>query len=99
MTIPIYVTRLKVGRGNDIVLVSVESPGGDVSKGEVENQEAVRMVMSLSTFTEVTELFVSTLEQIKASKLLSVAKGGNKTPPDEGRREPISLNGVFARSH
>lgn len=64
MGVPIFVTRVKVGRGRDMVLISAESPAGETSRGEVETLEAVRFVVSPATFAEITELFVRTLKSM-----------------------------------
>jgi hypothetical protein len=64
MGVPIFVTRVKVGTGRDMVMISAESPAGDTSKGEVETLEAVRIVVSPTTFAEITELFVRTLKTL-----------------------------------
>lgn len=69
MGVPIFVTRVKVGTGRDMIMISAESPSGDTSKGTVENQETVRLVMSPSTFAEVTELFVRTLKSFDDEQL------------------------------
>jgi hypothetical protein len=58
------VTRVKVGKGRDMILISAESPAGNMANGEVESVEAIRFVVSLSTFAEITELFVRTLKSI-----------------------------------
>jgi len=71
MGVPIFVTRVKVGRGRDMVLISAESPAGDASKGEVETLETVRIVMSPATFAEVTELFVRTLKDMDLARVPS----------------------------
>lgn len=71
MGVPIFVTRVKVGIGRDMIMISAESPSGDTSKGAVENQETVRLVMSPSTFAEVTQLFVRTLKGFDDEQLRS----------------------------
>ena len=71
MGVPIFITRVKVGTGRDMIMISAESPSGDASKGAVENQEAVRLVMSPSTFAEVTQLFVRTLKSFDDDQLRS----------------------------
>jgi hypothetical protein len=76
MGFPIFVTRVKVGKGRDVVLISAESPGGQNAKGEVESAEALRFVVSLSTFAEITELFVRTLKSIDPALLKAVSRPG-----------------------
>lgn len=48
-----------------MVLVSMDSPAGDMAKGEVQNLEATRVVMSEATFAEVTAVFVDTLKKLQ----------------------------------
>jgi hypothetical protein len=84
MGFPIFVTRVKVGKGRDVILVSVESPAGNTGKGEVESVEAMRFVVSLSTFAEITELFVRTLKTIDPAVLKAVARPG-VTPLDPNK--------------
>jgi hypothetical protein len=67
MTLPTFVTRVKVGKGRDKVLISAESPAGDMARGQVESVETFRIVVSLSTFAEMTELFVRTLNGTSAA--------------------------------
>jgi len=76
MGFPIFVTRVKVGKGRDVILVSAESPAGVSGKNEVESVEAMRFVVSLSTFAEITELFVRTLKTIDPALLKAVARPG-----------------------
>ena len=76
MGFPIFVTRVKVGRGRDVILVSAESPAGVTGKNDVESVEALRFVVSLSTFAEITELFVRTLKTIDPALLKAVARPG-----------------------
>jgi len=73
---PIFVTRVKVGKGRDVILISAESPAGVSGKNEVESVEAMRFVVSLSTFAEITELFVRTLKTIDPALLKAVARPG-----------------------
>lgn len=89
MGVPIFITRVKVGRGRDMVMIAAESPAGDASKGEVETLETVRMVMSPSTFAEVTELFVRTLKDMD----LAHARVPSTVPSGDGRR-PLGDNGA-----
>ena len=65
MSAPILVTRVHIGRGPGIVLVSLSTPAGDLGKGPVENVEAVRVAMTFSTFKEVAELFSATARQLE----------------------------------
>ena len=76
MGFPIFVTRVKVGKGRDVILISAESPAGVSGKNEVESVEAMRFVVSLSTFAEITELFVRTLKTIDPALLKAVARPG-----------------------
>lgn len=76
MGFPIFATRVKVAKGRDVILVSVESPAGNAGPGEVESVEATRFVVSLATFAEITELFVRTLKTIDPLLLKAVARPG-----------------------
>ncbi len=76
MGFPIFVTRVKVGKGRDVIMISAESPAGVTSKSEVESIEALRFVVSLSTFVEITELFVQTLKTIDPAVLKAVSRTG-----------------------
>ena len=76
MGFPIFVPRVKVGKGRDVILISAESPAGVSGKSEVESVEAMRFVVSLSTFAEITELFVRTLKTIDPALLKAVARPG-----------------------
>ncbi len=96
MTLPIFVTRVKVGRGRDMVMISAESPAGDNVNGEVKSVESARMVVSLATFAEITELFVRTL------KTFNTAQAGR--PPmtaeqDESGYRRMADNEGVARKH
>lgn len=62
---PILVTRVHVGKGPGIVLISLSTPSGDLGKGPVENVEAVRVAMTFSTFREVSDLFAHTMKEIQ----------------------------------
>jgi hypothetical protein len=66
MGMPIFITRVKVGLGRGVVLLSIESPSGDVANREVANEEVSRLVMSEATFAEVTELFNESLTRLRA---------------------------------
>lgn len=97
MAAPVFVTRVRVGTGPDMVLISVESPSGDTGKGEIEPIEAFRMAMSQRTFAEVTELFLRTLqsmEQAKREEALAHATSARNDIP--GRH---SANGVPSGKH
>lgn len=78
MGFPIFVTRVKVGKGRDVVLISAESPGGQTGKGEVESVEALRFVVSLATFAEITELFVRTLKTVDPTLLRANGLNGDR---------------------
>lgn len=65
---PMLITRVHVGKGPGIVLVSMASPSGELGRGAVENVEAVRIAMTLSTFKEVAELFNQTIAEIQAEE-------------------------------
>jgi hypothetical protein len=63
---PMLVTRVNVGRGSGIVLISMASPSGELGAGPVENVEAIRIAMTESTFKEVAELFARTAAELQA---------------------------------
>ena len=84
MGFPIFVTRVKVGKGRDVILISAESPAGVSGKNDVESVEAMRFVVSLSTFAEITELFVRTLKTIDPALLKAVARPGIATQLQTG---------------
>ncbi len=65
---PMLVTRVHVGKGPGIVLISMATPSGELGKGPVENVEAVRVAMTYSTFKEVAELFNFTAAEIQAAE-------------------------------
>jgi len=65
---PMLITRVHVGKGPGIVLISLASPSGDLGKGPVENVEAVRIAMTYSTFREVAELFSQTAAEIESAE-------------------------------
>ena len=65
---PMLITRVLVGKSSGIVLVSMASPSGELGRGPVENVEAIRVAMTLSTFKEVAELFSQTIAQIQADE-------------------------------
>jgi hypothetical protein len=65
---PMLVTRVHVGKGPGIVLISMATPSGELGKGPVENVEAVRVAMTYSTFKEVAELFSFTAAEIQAAE-------------------------------
>jgi hypothetical protein len=100
MGMPVYITRVKVGSGSGMVLVSLESPAGEISGGEVQNAEASRVVMSESTFAEVAAIFVDTLKKIQLAKTPGYHFNGSGAA---GERKPSSENfapiGVSGRKH
>jgi len=63
---PIFITRVHIGKGPGIVLVSLGTPAGELGKGPVENVEAVRIAMTFSTFKEVSDLFSATVKDLQA---------------------------------
>ena len=65
---PILVTRVHVGKGPGIVLISMASPSGELGRGPVENVEAMKIAMTLSTFNEVAELFNETLAEMQVEE-------------------------------
>ena len=67
MSPPIFVTRVHIGKGPGIVLISLGTPAGELGKGPVENVEAVRVAMTLSTFKEVADLFSATVKDLQAN--------------------------------
>ena len=76
---PMLITRVHVGKGPGIVLISMASPSGELGRGPVENVEAVRIAMTNSTFKEVAELFTQTLAEIQAEE--TGQKVGARRPP------------------
>jgi hypothetical protein len=82
MGFPVFITRVNVGKGRGMVLVSMDSPAGELSNGEIKNAEALRVVMSVATLREVTELFASTLREIEAEAMQQPA---TDRVPDEAR--------------
>lgn len=65
---PMLITRVHVGKGPGIVLISMASPSGELGRGPVENVEAVRIAMTHSTFKEVADLFSQTMVEIQAEE-------------------------------
>jgi hypothetical protein len=65
---PMLITRVHVGKGPGIVLVSLASPSGELGAGPVDNVEAVRIAMTYSTFREVADLFSQTAAEIQAAE-------------------------------
>jgi hypothetical protein len=63
---PMLITRVHIGKGPGIVLVSMASPSGEMGRGPVENVEALRIAMTYSTFREVADLFSQTVAEIQA---------------------------------
>jgi hypothetical protein len=80
MGFPIFITRVSVGKGPGVVMLSMESPGGQVRNGEVDHVEAMRVVMSTSTFHEVAELFARTAREIQAQEQEHQNGGKSDTP-------------------
>ena len=72
---PMLVTRVHVGKGPGIVLISMATPSGELGKGPVENVEAVRVAMTYSTFKEVAELFSFTAAEIQAGETSPMGAG------------------------
>ena len=68
MSPPIFVTRVHIGKGPGIVLISLGTPAGELGKGPVENVEAVRVAMTFSTFKEVADLFSATVKDLQAAQ-------------------------------
>jgi hypothetical protein len=100
MGIPIYVTRVNVGKGRGMVLISMESPSGDTANGEVQNMEAARIVMSESTFAEVTALFVDTLKKMHpAVHAASYSTNGSSANEQAPRPEGFVSAGSSSQKH
>src|SRR5262249_42523365 len=72
---PMLVTRVHVGKGPGIVLISMATPSGELGKGPVENVEAVRVAMTYSTFKEVAELFNFIAAEIQAAEGSPMSSG------------------------
>ncbi|MGD0864162.1 MAG: hypothetical protein ABSA49_01260 [Rhizomicrobium sp.] len=100
MGIPIYVTRVNVGKGRGMVLVSLESPSGDTANGEVQNMEAARVVMSESTFAQVTALFVDTLKKMQPTiRAASYQTNGASAIDQAPRSEAFTTAGSSTQKH
>jgi hypothetical protein len=100
MGIPIYVTRVNVGTGRGMVLVSMESPAGDTASGKVQNMESARVVMSESTFAEVTALFADTLKKMQPAIRAAANQTNGSQPADQASRsEGFVLAGSSAQKH
>ena len=65
---PMLITRVHVGKGPGIVLISMASPSGELGRGPVENVEALRIAMTYSTFKEVADLFSQTNVEIQTEE-------------------------------
>jgi hypothetical protein len=68
---PMLITRVQVGTGPGMVLVSFASPSGELGAGPVENVEAMRVAMTESTFKEVAELFARTAAELQGGAALN----------------------------
>ena len=77
---PMLITRVHVGRGPGIVLVSMASPSGELGRGPVENVEAFRIAMTYSTFREVADLFSQTAAEIQADDAAGDKVGTRRAP-------------------
>lgn len=84
---PMLITRVHVGKGPGIVLISLASPSGELGRGPVENIESVRIAMTNSTFKEVAELFAQTLAEIQADE--TGQKVGARRPPLHAMSGPL----------
>jgi hypothetical protein len=100
MGIPIYVTRVNVGTSRGMVLVSMESPSGDTASGKVQNMETARVVMSESTFAEVTALFADTLKKMQPALRAAANQTNGSQPTDQASRsEGFVVAGNSAQKH
>jgi hypothetical protein len=81
------ITRVHVGKGPGIVLVSLASPSGELGHGPVENVEAMRIAMTFSTFREVADLFSQTIAEIQAEE--AGQKVGARRPPLHAMSGPL----------
>ena len=81
------ITRVHVGKGPGIVLVSLSSPSGELGRGPVENVEMTRVAMTLSTFKEVAELFNQTIAEMEAEQ--SAQKVGARRPAIHAMAGPL----------
>ena len=99
MGFPIFATRVKVGKGRDVVLISVDSPAGSTGKGEIESVEALRFIVSFATFAEITELFVRTLKTIDPALLKAVARAGINLDAETLAKDIPAETGVPSRKH
>ena len=84
---PMLITRVHIGKGPGIVLISMASPSGELGRGAVENVEAVRIAMTNSTFKEVADLFSQTLAEIQADE--TGQKVGARRPPLHAMAGPL----------
>jgi hypothetical protein len=84
---PMLITRVHIGKGPGIVLISMASPSGELGRGPVENVEAVRIAMTNSTFKEVADLFTQTLAEIQADE--TGQKVGARRPPLHAMGGPL----------
>jgi hypothetical protein len=69
--VPLLITRVQVGTGSGMVLVSMASPSGELGAGPVKNVEAMRIAMTESTFKEVAELFSRTAAELQGNEGLN----------------------------
>lgn len=84
---PMLITRVHVGKGPGIVLVSMASPSGELGRGPVENVEAMRIAMTFSTFKEVAELFSQTVAEMQAEE--AAQKVGARRPALHAMAGPL----------
>lgn len=102
MGLPIFVNRVRVGKGRDVILISAESPSGNATKGEVESVETIRFAVSLSTFAEMTELFIRTLKTIDPVLLRASTRSGvssQEIAPTGLKGDTFTSTGMSARKH
>jgi len=85
---PMLITRVHVGKGPGIVLISMASPSGELGRGPVENVEAVRIAMTVSTFKEVADLFSQTMADIHSEETAG-QKVSTRRPPLHAMAGPL----------
>jgi hypothetical protein len=84
---PVLITRVHIGKGPGIVLISMASPSGELGRGPVDNVETVRLAMTHSTFREVADLFSQTVAEIQAEE--PGQKVGARRPPLHAMAGPL----------
>lgn len=69
----VYITRVNVALAGDTAMLSLGSPSGPVTGGQIAVEEAFRAVLSQATLREVAALLTARVAEMDAAEAASAA--------------------------